>query len=324
MSSDATPVRKTASPQTVPVVYRPEAASYRTPGLNTFEFYRFRFHLQTTESIHFPPGKSANLFRGWLGRWLCGQAEPLLYRRLFEPGKSLCNAPSGFADWPRPFLFRASHLDDLTITSGHEFYFDLHLFDTGLLAFHTFRGAFANLSTPGIGAHRGRAILVRVDQLDLDSQATPVEDLPGPPSTLEFEDCPKPISRVRLHFETPTELKWRGMVSDRPEFGILFARLRDRVSTLRRLYGKGPMEIDFAALGARAGAIQLSHCDLRWEQVERRSGRSGQLHPLGGFTGVADYEGPLGEFMPWLYAARWVGVGRQTVWGKGDVRVFLK
>jgi hypothetical protein len=26
--------------------------------------------------------------------------------------------------------------------------------------------------------------------------------------------------------------------------------------------------------------------------------------------------------MPWLWAARWVGVGRQTVWGKGDVRVI--
>ncbi len=27
----------------------------------------------------------------------------------------------------------------------------------------------------------------------------------------------------------------------RPEFGILFARLRDRISTLRPLYGGGPL-----------------------------------------------------------------------------------
>jgi hypothetical protein len=45
------------------------------------------------------------------------------------------------------------------------------------------------------------------------------------------------------------------------------------------------------------------------------------VHPLGGFTGSAEYEGDLAEFLPWLRAARWVGVGRQTVWGKGDVRV---
>ena len=30
----------------------------------------------------------------------------------------------------------------------------------------------------------------------------------------------------------------------------------------------------------------------------------------------------VAEFLPWLRAARWVGVGRQTVWGKGDVRVL--
>ena len=42
---------------------------------------------------------------------------------------------------------------------------------------------------------------------------------------------------------------------------------------------------------------------------------------MGGFNGFAEYEGQLAEFLPWLRAARWVGVGRQTVWGKGDMRV---
>ena len=46
------------------------------------------------------------------------------------------------------------------------------------------------------------------------------------------------------------------------------------------------------------------------------------MHPIGGFTGTAEYVGDLAEFLPWLRAARWVGVGRQTVWGKGDVRVL--
>jgi hypothetical protein len=37
---------------------------------------------------------------------------------------------------------------------------------------------------------------------------------------------------------------------------------------------------------------------------------------------VVEYAGELGEFLPWLRAARWTGVGRQTVWGKGDLRVI--
>jgi hypothetical protein len=103
---------------------------------------------------------------------------------------------------------------------------------------------------------------------------------------------------------------------------VLFARLRDRISTLRALYGPGPLDIDFRALGERAAAVRLARADLRWERVVRRSGRTGQVHPLGGFMGEVEYQGDLAEFAAWLRAGRWVGVGRHTVWGKGDFRVL--
>ena len=86
---------------------------------------------------------------------------------------------------------------------------------------------------------------------------------------------------MRVQFVTPTELKGAA----RPEFPILFARLRDRISTLRALYGAGPLDIDFRAMGERAAQIRLSRCDLNWHSTERRSSRTGQTHPLGGFTG---------------------------------------
>ena len=131
-----------------------------------------------------------------------------------------------------------------------------------------------------------------------------------------------PVAALRVQFLTPTELKSEGVVVKQPEFPVLFARLRDRIATLRALYGAGPLDIDYRALGERAAAVRLSRCELMWEGALRRSGRTGQVHPLGGFTGYAEYEGELAEFLPWLRAARWVGVGRQTVWGKGDVRVI--
>jgi hypothetical protein len=129
-----------------------------------------------------------------------------------------------------------------------------------------------------------------------------------------------PADRIVVRFVTPTELKAEGQVAERPEFGILFARLRDRIAALCEHYGAGPLPIDFRALGERAAAVELLRLDLEWERVERRSGRTGQRHPIGGFTGEAEYAGQLAEFIPWLRAARWSGVGRQTVWGKGDVR----
>ena len=124
-----------------------------------------------------------------------------------------------------------------------------------------------------------------------------------------------------LRFLTPTELKAGGQVVEEPEFRHLFARIRDRIAMLSALYGAGPLSFDFQALGERADSVALERSNLTWEYAARKSKGTGQMHPLGGFTGTAEYRGTLGPFLPWLRVAQWAGVGRQTVWGKGDVRL---
>jgi hypothetical protein len=38
-------------------------------------------------------------------------------------------------------------------------------------------------------------------------------------------------------------------------------------------------------------------------------------------VGEVEYQGELDEFMAYLRLGKWVGVGRQTVWGKGEIDV---
>lgn len=289
--------------------------------VTTFEFYRFRFHFRALDPLHFPQGKSANVVRGAFGTVLHDAVPPEVYARLFEPGATLGPAPSGLADWPRPFVLRVAHLDGLIIPVGEALYLDAHVFDLHQPALAHFRAALARLAEKGLGPGRGRAQLERTEQLDLAGGAQPVFETPAGPSVVELDRQPAQVAAVTVRFLTPTELKAGGELAQRPEFPILFGRLRDRISTLRALWGQGPLDIDFRAMGERAAAVRMRRCELAWEQVKRRSGRTGQVHSIGGFTGEAEYEGDLAEFVPWLHAARWVGVGRQTVWGKGDVRV---
>jgi len=295
------------------------------PGV-TFEFFRFRFRFRALDSLFFPPGKSTNVLRGAFGTLLRGTAAPAEYVRLFQPGMALGASPSGLADWPRPFIFRASHLDGLRVPPHGAFFVDVHAFDLHAPVLPHFRTAFGQLAVQGMGPGRGRAELAGVDQLDLEDHAAPAGDGMADPTAIPLDPEPNPepnpAERVRIRFVTPTELKSGGQLAEQPEFPILFGRLRDRISTLRSFYGAGPLEIDFHAMAARAAQIRMVDCQLVWERLERKSGRTGQVHPLGGFTGEAEYHGSLGEFLPWLRAARWVGVGRQTVWGKGDVRVI--
>jgi len=142
------------------------------------------------------------------------------------------------------------------------------------------------------------------------------------PLAISLDFFQNPVRKLTLEFVTPTELKAAGEIRNQPIFGILFARIRDRISSLRVIYGPGPLDINYQLLADRAATISMPRTCVRHEQSTRRSTRTGQVHPMGGFIGEVEYEGELTEFVPWLECAYWTGVGRQTVWGKGQVRII--
>jgi hypothetical protein len=270
----------------------------------TFSLLPLRFTFVAREEISFPAGKSGNILRGAFGILFRQIASKRTYSRVFEP-RSGGEGPSGFADSPRPFIFRATHLDGRTIGVGESFYFDMHLFLTEDPPLQEIIGAFEEITRHGIGPGRGRAELT---------------DCPTPSIvSISLAPAENPVSRIRVRYLTPTELKTDSGLAARPEFSILFSRARDRIATLRALYGEGPLELDFRGMGERSRSVKMTDCDVRRVDAERRSSRTGQTHPLGGFVGEAEYQGDLAEFLPYLRAAEWTGVGRQTVWGKGQI-----
>jgi len=241
----------------------------------------------------------------------CERRTECAYARIFEPAAFLSGPrgikPSGLANWPRPFVLRAAHLDSQTIGPGQSFWFDVNVFETRYPVVEYFERAFRELAAEGLGPGRGRADLLSTELLG--------------PVSIPLEADWTATHRIRVAFRTPTELKYDVESAMKPEFGILFARARDRVSTLRSLYGGGPLEIDFVSLGERASVMRMVDCQVRHLATRRRSSRTGQSHGIGGFVGWAEYEGELSEFLPILQAARWTGVGRHCVWGNGELRV---
>jgi hypothetical protein len=247
---------------------------------------------------------------------------------MFEPA-TVGHGPSGLADWPRPFVFRASHLDGCTVERGAAFFFNLNLFDLKSPALAYLVLTFAQFAREGMGPRRGRAELVQVSLLDENGRADTsifndamLLQQDAKPMELSLQPVPAHVERVRVHFVTPTEIKSGQQLSQQPQFGTLVSRIRDRVSTLRNLYDEGPLAIDFRAFGERAAHVRLTHFDIRHVEVVRQSSRTRQTHSIGGFVGEAEYEGELAEFIPYLRAAKWTGVGRQTVWGKGEVHIL--
>jgi hypothetical protein len=257
---------------------RSRAARMSASEITIFKVYPLRYRLRARSAV----AVSANLLRGAFGKVL--HREDLgAYRRYFKP--TAAAGPSGLRDSPRPFVLRASHFEGASLAAGDEFEIGVNLFEVRHPPLELFRRVVAALLPAEL----------------LHAEETPLCLSLDPDSAI--------VPRLRVRFLTPTELKG----AERPDFAVLFPRIRDRVSTLRALYGDGPLEIDFKAMGQRAEQIRMTLCELQ------HVASTGSRYPLDGFTGVAEYEGELAEFVPYLEAARYTGVGRQTVWGKGEI-----
>ena len=287
-----------------------------------FSFYPLRFEFVARETLTFPRGQAANIMRGAFGlafRRLacvpdcpgavtCEIRQTCPYARVFEPCAAEAG-PSGLADWPRPFVFRARHLDGRTFKPGEEFHFDLNLFMAGTHVRGYLNRTFADLANEGFGPKRAKAEPLRFP-------SEPIQ-----PVVLDLVPAPTPLHYIRVEFLTPTELKHEGKIAARPEFPILFSRIRDRIATLARLYNGSLLAFDFQASNDAAAAIAMTSFNATRHEYRRRSTRTNQVHMIGGFTGHAEYKGDLGQFVPFLEAAQYVGVGRQAVWGKGELLV---
>jgi hypothetical protein len=241
--------------------------------------------------ISFAPGEAANIFRGTLGA-LLHQTNKHAYNRIFAP--KTFSGPSGMHDPPRPFVFRP------VFQSGSHFTLPMNVFDPDVI--EDIHVAFRALGGAGM---RLRASLHEVRQLP----AVVLSLLPADHA-----------SHVRIDFLTPTELKAAGKVLRQPDFAVLLARCRDRISALCSIY-QTELDLDHVALGEHAKSVGMTHCDVHQVEAWRESQRTGETHGLGGFAGIAEYEGDLTEFLPWLHAAQWTGVGRLTPWGNGYMRV---
>ena len=255
----------------------------------TFHLLACEFVLSARRLIQFPHGMAGNVLRGALGTFLRDVAGED-HARIFQPGAT-GPGPSGLSDWPRPFVIRCASLNGRTVQPGEQFCFGIHWFATRDAGLDYLAQAFSHWSD-----------LISVRQSEI---------------LLDLNPRREPASRMRVQFLTPTDLK-----SATPEdFAALLSRARDRVSTLRSLYGSGPLEIDFRGLGERARSVRTAGSELRRVAIERRSSRTGQRHDIGGVVGFAEYEGQLAEFVPLLEAVCWTGVGRHCAWGNGQMTI---
>lgn len=125
--------------------------------------------------------------------------------------------------------------------------------------------------------------------------------------------------RIRVRFSTPIRIKENGNLVTTVEFHHLVRSLMRRASSVMYFHHGINMDFDYTGLAARSRLPKRVADITSWYDIERYSQRQGGKMKLGGVVGEVTYEGDLAEFIPFLEFGRWCGVGKNCVFGLGQM-----
>ena len=238
---------------------------------------------------------------------------------------------SNYADIPQPFILATPDTAAAGFEAGERFMLRLVLVGSAAQEIPLFLMSLKNLADEGIGPSRAQFEIVEVrsqcpgtsDEVVYqrgNSRVRPMQRFFRAQDLMVEGDESR--NTLRLRFVTPAEIKDSGQLVNRPQFGPWFRRLRDRANALAVFFGSGAFDVDFKALGDLANDVRLIEHRTDFGSRQRSSSRTGQTHPIAGFSGEATYEGEaLGAFMPFVRLAEWVSVGKHATFGQGRVEV---
>ncbi len=179
----------------------------------------------------------------------------------------------------------------------------------------------------GSGLEAGQGRFQRLHIIDELSEEVIEEGmrLPKKVSANRLADlCPGGLSGPlrRLILSSPLQMKFGGALWQNPRNAPRLEVLLSAVT--RRLYLLGMHAIFDAKLPEpeKLPPIgRLMESNVRWLERERFSNRSHSRKPISGMSGWLMYHVEHGEADSLLQAATWLGLGKQTVMGLGDVQL---
>lgn len=238
----------------------------------------------------------------------------------------------GGDDIPRPFIIQGENSNKLYFEPGERFSLSITIFGEAVKYLHYFIYVLFHMGKRGFGKGKEQAELRQVFLVDEEGdfhkpiyQHQKIYDhtnllLNSEKLITDIKD----VSTCRLHFITPTRLKYQSHYTDIPEFHIIFRSAVRRITSLLYYHHGGKeLNIDFKELIQKAEAVKLIQSDVSWYDWERYSNRQKKRMKLGGIVGKAVYEGNLEPFIPWLQLAEWTHIGKNTTFGLGKIKVLF-
>ena len=324
-----------------------EIALRRRFHLRNFTLSIFEVELLLKEDVSLPPFKGS-AFRGGLawgvkkascteGKKSCSggsSSNTCAYSYLFE---SCLDCEVRTKEIPRPYLLQLTDGGKVNYFAGETLNFRLVLIGKAVKTLPFILLGLDHFSVLGLGAKRAAFAMkgvLAINPLTGEKKPvyTPSDGYKDNIFVLSGVEILKSAGfdfssltgkkEIELEFLTPTRLAEKGELVKNPLWAPLPAALR-RLSFLTRYYGEGDFQTDFKTLVTAAEKATLIRENLKWVELMRYSNRRVMNLFISGFVGPAEYDGDIGELLPYLYLARFCHIGKGTVYGLGAYSLKL-
>lgn len=231
-----------------------------------------------------------------------------------------------------------------TIQPGEEFDFRISLFGDAVRYLPYFVLAVPEAGRNGVGPGRGCFTLKTINAERPLEDDWPVlkegENIVRPPSRpVAHADIQRTADalaarldgkqpRLALEFITPLRLIVDRRLLKAPDFGVIFARLLERLDDLTAQHAGGsprPLQ-DRQTWWELANQVRLIESQAVWAEVSSGSSRTGGQTWISGLVGSAWYSASADiwrPLLPWLLWGEVVQVGKDTAKGNGVFRVQI-
>lgn len=129
------------------------------------------------------------------------------------------------------------------------------------------------------------------------------------------------VRGVKIEILTPLRIRRNGQLLERLDFVTLIRNIVRRMEMLTERYGGSVNKDEAIHIQQLAAEIQCNHENLKIADLNRYSNRLGRKMDFSGLVGKISFHGDLTPFVPWLYAAQIVHIGRNTTFGMGQIYV---
>ncbi|NLO98648.1 MAG: CRISPR system precrRNA processing endoribonuclease RAMP protein Cas6 [Peptococcaceae bacterium] len=279
------------------------------------EYLPLQITLYSIENAKLPPFLGSTL-RGAIGQALL--KDKLLYDFLFN-NKSLSH---GKKDIPNPYLLDLPDTNQFEFKPEEELTFKILLFGEAFEYTQAIVNALKEKEL-GLGAARYpfklKQVKHEIDQRIIWKDGNYYEEAVCsfllPYRTLSN------VTRVILRTLTPLRIRRNGQLLTDIDFVTVIRNITNRLATLTSRYGGWVDEVEVQRIQNLAYQVEIVHSNFALVDLARYSNRLGEKMDFSGLMGSIEVQGDLTPFVPWLFAAQTLHLGRNTTFGMGKIEV---